>query len=120
MNEIVISDAQIEHFNIGKKDNEESSIVYKYKDGLHWINLSECAMNFQALHPKANRCVAERDITNFSFTFFTSGIFTKIVFKKRFLTGLFNDKLLKGSRAQRFHAFSKMIDSCGYTTYDLS
>ncbi len=120
MNEIVIPDNYLWHFNIGDAINKESSLIY-YKNGKRQtIDLARCAENYHTIHSGSNLCVAERNILDYSITFYTSGILTKICFTKRFCFNFLNNKLLSGSRNKRFHTLIKLINNCGYTTYDLS
>ncbi len=120
MNEIVITDENLFHFNVGKNDNEESSIIYRDNGSFHTILLDRCAKNYHSLHAQSSRCVAERNILDFTITFFTSGIPTKIIFKKKYYTNLRYKKLLSGTREKRFHKLVALINECGFTTFDLS
>lgn len=120
MNEIIISDNYLRHINIGDAINKESSLIY-YKNGKgHTIDLAICAENYYSLHSGLGLCVAERNILDHTITFYTSGIQTKICFTKRFCFNFLHNKLLSGSRDKRFHTLVKLINNCGYTTYDLS
>lgn len=121
MDQIIISDEKINSFSRGKNDNEESSIIYRDKGSLHTIVLSQCAENYDSLHTQSShKCVAERNVLDFSITFFTSGVPTKIIFEKKTYTNLRGNKLLSGTRERRFHKLIALINDCGFTTYDLS
>ena len=120
MTEIIISDEKKIHFNVGKNDNEESSIIYQDNGSLHSIVLNQCAENYHSLHEQSSRCVAKRNILDFSITFFTSGLPTKIIFEKKSYTNFRGHKLLNGTREKRFHKLVTLINDCGFSTYDLS
>ena len=121
MDERVISDDKIIHFNVGKNDNEESSIIYRDNGSLHTIVLNQCAENYHTLNAQSShRCVAERNILDFSITFFTAGVPTKIIFDKKAYTNFRGNRLLSGTRERRFHKLIALINDCGFTTYDLS
>ena len=118
MNEIVISDNCLMHFNIGDTVNKESSLIYYSNGKGHTIDLACCAENYHSLHSGSGLCVAERNIVDHTITFYTSGMVTKIVFPKRFYFNFSGKKLLGGSRDKRFNTLVKLITKCGYTTYD--
>lgn len=120
MNEIVIPDSSIIHFNIGNTVGKESSLIYYNNGKFHTIDLARCAENYHSLHSDSSLCVAERNILDYTITFFTAGYITKITFKKRFCYNFLHNKLLSGSRDKRFHELVKLINKCGYTTYDLT
>lgn len=84
MEYIVIPDTAIVAVNRGKQENESSSIVYRDKNGdLHSIDFETCAVNFEAEHKTSSgHCIGERKMDEWCFILFTSGIKTKIVFKK--------------------------------------
>ena len=119
---IVITDDRLFNFNHGKGDNEEKSLNYKDSNGiLRSIVFDVCAKNFHDYSPNSNRnCVAERNIQDYSFTFYTSGVLTKVIFKKRYYFNLRFTKLFNGSRMTRFEKLRKMIEDTGYTSRDLS
>ena len=120
--EIIITDDKLIHFNFGRRDNEEKSLIYKDSNGiLRSIVFDVCASNYQKYKPNSSgNCIAERNVQDFSFTFYTSGILTKVSFKKRYYSNFGYDKLLSGSRINRFEKLRKMIEETKYTTYDLS
>lgn len=121
MNEIVITDEKLLRFNIGNEScNTESSLIYEKDGELHAIVLDRCAKNYYFLNGGSGRCVAERDITKYTFSFYTSGLIINIKFKKKLYLNLSQKKLLKGGKAARFNALRKLIEGCGFTTYDLS
>ena len=122
MEYIVIPDTAIIAVNRGKQENESSSIVYRdKKDTLHSIDFEVCASNFKAEHESSSgNCIGERKMDECYFIFYTSGIKTKIVFKKMHVRNLFRYHLLSGSKANRFLQLQKLIGETRYTTYDRS
>lgn len=120
----VIYDHQIEHFNRSRNQNAESSIIFKDKSGYGTIAFDICAKNYRKTNPSSSgECVGERNsITKEPyFIFYTSGILTKIVFKRPFRFGIFGIFTLKGGRKARFILLQKMIENDTlYRTYDLS
>lgn len=120
MQEIIITDDKLTHFNIGNANgNTESSLLYKSNGEFHTICLDQRAKNYQSIHMAASTCVAERDVTNFTITFYTSGLPTKIFFKKKIYFNIWHYKLLSGNRVERFNALTTLINECGYALYDL-
>ena len=80
------------------------------------INFEECAKNYANENSlKNSRCVATRDITKLTFTFYTQPKIS-VVFKKHFFKDLFSAK----PAVRRFLELQKEINKCGYTCYDLS
>ena len=122
MEYIVIPDTAIWAVNRGKQENEVSSIVYRDENGeLHSIDFDVCATNYKAEHESSlGNCIGERKMDEYYFVFYTSGIKTKIVFKKIHVGNLFRYHLLSGSKANRFLQLQKLIGETRYTTYDLS
>ena len=122
MEYIVIPDTAIRAVNRGKQENEASSIVYRDENGeLHSIDFDVCATNYKAEHESSSgNCIGERKIDEYYFVFYTSGIKTKIVFKKMYVGNLFRYHRLNGSKANRFLQLQKLISETRYTTYDLS
>ena len=122
MEYIVIPDTAIWAVNRGKQENESSNIIYRDKSGRgHSIDFDVCATNFKAEHgTSSGNCIGERKMDKYCFVFYTSGIKTKIVFKKMHVSNLFRYHLLSGSKANRFLQLQKLIGETRYTTYDLS
>ena len=122
MEYIVIPDTAIQAINRGKQENESSNIVYRDEKGeLHSIDFDVCATNYKAEHESSSgNCIGERKMDKYYFVFYTSGIKTKIVFKKMHVSNLFRYHLLSGSKAKRFLELQKLIEETRYTTYDLS
>lgn len=80
------------------------------------ICFDECAKNYaEEKSLKNSRCVAARDITKLTFTFYTDPKIS-VVFKKHFLKDLFSEK----SAVNKFIELQKAINKYGYTSYDLS
>lgn len=81
-----------------------------------YINFDDCARNFSLEKGKEFcKCVATRDVTTLSFTFYTQPK-TNIVFKRNFLKELITGK----SAVSKFFDMQKAIIAVGYTSYDLS
>ncbi len=119
---VVISDTCIIAVNHGTKSNEASSIVYRNKNGeLHTIDFETCANNYKAEHSNSSQhCVGERKMDESFFVFYTSGIKTKIVFDKMYVSNLFRRHLLFGNKNSRFLSLHRLINKTQYTTFDLS
>ncbi|MBO5023541.1 MAG: hypothetical protein J6D11_04460 [Clostridia bacterium] len=119
---IHVCDHNIIAINQGLGENESKEIIYKdKKNQRHIIDLDVCCTNFKNQYGTANgNCVGDRNITQGYFLFSTSGIETKISFKRTYVFNLFGNKILFGNKAQRFMQFEKIISKLGYTTYDLS
>ena len=83
-----------------------------------FIDFSVCTENFHRFHSNISvRCVGERDITDFSFTFYALPKPIMIIFlKKGKLVEFFSYK----NTILRFHELQRKIESCGYRTYDMS
>ena len=122
MNFIIVQDTDIVAVNRGKKDNESGSIIYRDNtDSLHEIDFQTCALNYKAEHNNASDyCIGKRKSDELYFLFYTSGIKTKVVFKKYYVLKLLRCRLLKGSRLSRFHTLQKLICETNFNTYDLS
>ena len=122
MEYIVIPDTAIWAVNRDKQENESSNIIYRDKSGRgHSIDFDVCAANFKAEHgTSSDNCIGERKMDEYYFIFYTSGIKTKIVFKKMYVGNLFRYHRLSGSKATRFLALQNLINETRYTTYDLS
>lgn len=80
-----------------------------------YIDFDDCVKNFSLEKGKVCKCVATRDITKLSFTFYTHPK-TNIIFKRCFLKDLIAGK----SAASKFLDMQKAIVEAGYTSYDLS
>lgn len=119
---IIITDDKLIHLNPGRlDDNNEAALFYKaFGRTLHKIDFEICAANYKGSHPLAEACVAETNAIDFSFTFYTSGLLVKVLFKKKFVFDHFRKRLLRGGRAERFEMLRHMVNASGYTTYDLS
>lgn len=122
MEYIAIPDTAICAVNRDKNENESSNIVYRDEKGdLHSIDFDVCASNYKEEHKASlDNYIGERKMDEYYFVFYTSGIKTKIVFKKIHVGNLFHHHLLSGSKANRFLQLQKLISETRYTTYDLS
>lgn len=81
-----------------------------------YICFDECTKNFSLeKNNEPSKCVATRDITTLSFTFYTQPK-TKVVFKKHFL----KDLVMGKSAVNKFLNLQKAIVEAGYTSFDLS
>lgn len=80
------------------------------------ICFDECAKKYANENSlEKSRCVATRDISKLTFTFYTNPK-TQVVFKKHFLKNLFSGR----SAVSKFFELQKAINKYGYTSYDLS
>ena len=81
-----------------------------------YIDFNDCVKNF-SLEKGSDfcKCVATRDITTLSFTFYTHPKIN-VVFKRSF----FKDLIAGKSAASKFLDMQKAIVAVGYTSYDLS
>lgn len=94
---------------------KEGITLKSTKEKIH-IRFDDCAKNFSSENGKEFcKCVATRDITALSFTFYTQPK-TTLVFKKSFLKDLIAGK----SAVSKFLALQNAIVEAGYTSYDLS
>ncbi len=119
--EVIVCDHQILAINRNKKDNCADSIVYKDKDGLHQIDLATCAKNYHAQNPSSSgKCIGDRNVVEFYFLIYTSGVPTKIVFKKTLIWTFWGSSLFTGSKLQRFEQFRRILSETKYTTYDVT
>ena len=83
-----------------------------------FIDFSVCAENFKKAYPDGNgKCVGERNITDWSFIFYSSPrpITIKFIPKNRLIEVFSANNTMK-----RFHSLQRKIDDYGYTTYDLT
>lgn len=83
---------------------------------LDFINFKECVYNFNQIYGGSGKCIGERNITEFSFTFYTSPkpIIIKFIQKNRFKF------VTKNNTISRFHSLQKQIEGYGYSTRDMS
>ena len=119
---VVIPDTAIIAVNRGKQENESSNIVYRDKSGrLHSIDFDTCSINYKAEHKDSSgNCIGERKADKNYFVFYTSGIKTKVVFKKLYVVNMLCYHRLTGSKTARFLALQNLINETKYATYDLS
>ncbi len=97
-------------------DVTKEGITLKSEKKEIYISFDDCVKNFSSENGKEFcNCVATRDITTLSFTFYTQPK-TTLVFKKSFLENLIAGK----SAARKFFDLQKAIVEVGYTSYDLS
>lgn len=97
-------------------DVTEEGIVLEFQKERVSISFDDCAKNFSLENGNQfSKCVATRDITALSFTFYTQPK-TKVVFKKCFL----KDFVIGKSALSKFFDLQKAIVEAGYTSYDLS
>ena len=82
-----------------------------------FINFKECAYNFKQTEGGSGKCVGEREITDLSFTFYTSPkpIMIKFIEKNKFI-----EFIAKENTISRFNKLQKQIIKFGYTTRDIS
>ena len=87
------------------------------KNGV-FIDFSACAKNFKEANPQSSgKCVREREITDWSFTFYTDPkpIMIKFLPRNKLIEFFSPNDTLK-----RFHSLQNKITAFGYTTYDLT
>ena len=100
----------------------EDEIIGISKDGISlrtfaFINFRECAYNFMITIGGSGKCIGDRDITDLSFTFYTSPKPIKIKFIKK---NKFIELFKKKNTFSRFHKLQMQITNYGYSTYDMS
>ena len=95
---------------------DHKGITLRYSNGNIYVRFDECAKNYATENLlETSKCVATRDITTLSFTFYTLPK-TKVIFKKHFL----KDLLFGKSAVSKFFDLQKAIVQSGYTSFDLS
>jgi hypothetical protein len=121
-NVILVADTKIFAVNGNKSENFADSILYYDEKGeLHSIDLAVCAKNYQQEYKlDSTTCIGERDIVEGYFLLYTSGVKTKIVFKRRFVCNLRSFYLLGGSKKDRFLKLQSLLQQTKYTTRDMS
>ena len=118
---VIVDDTDLIAINRSKKDNESDAILYKDNKGnLHTIELEVCADNDSSITGHGNSFVGERKIDEHSVVLYTSGILTKIVFRKFFVARPTHFISLSGTRDSRFLRFISLLDETKYRTRDLS
>lgn len=89
----------------------------------HEIDLALCAENFARAqaqaHPQSSACVGERNAVDFSFVLHTAPLPAVIIFNQKRLTNRKKYRLI-GGRYARFNELNRMLNTLGYTTFDLS
>lgn len=100
----------------------ENEIMGINKEGIslqpfRFINFKECAYNFKQTEGGSGKCVGEHEITDLSFTFYTSPkpIMIKFIEKSKFI-----ESISKKNTIYRFHKLQKQILEYGYCTRDMS
>lgn len=94
----------------------EEGAILKHKNGTVFIDFDFCAMNYAKESFRVNsKCIAFRDVTKCTFTFFTEPK-TNIIFKNHYLKMIFGGKSATGL----FLDLQKAINQYGYTSYDMS
>ncbi len=120
---ITVRDTDIFAVNRSKEALCGDSLIYRDGKGIyHHIEFDTCAKNYKAEHPESSgNCIGDRNICEHCFILYTSGIKTKIIFKRRFVWNtFFRFHLLTGSKYGRFHMLQSLILESKYTTFDLS
>lgn len=104
----------ISHYNAIRVS--KNGIIIEWHNANIYIDFDDCAQKYAAEKGlQSSRCVAERDITTLSFTFYTCPK-TKVIFKKHPLMNIIDGK----SAVSKFTDLQKAIIKAGYTSYDLS
>ncbi len=100
----------------------EDEIMDISKEGIllksfRFINFRECAYNFKLMCGGSGKCIGEREITDLSFTFYTSPkpIMIEFVEKSKLV-----EFVAKENTISRFHKLQKEIEQYGYSTRDMS
>jgi len=97
-------------------DVDNSGLTIKCNNSDIFISFAECVKNYANENSLENsRCVATRDITKLTFTFYTQPKL-RVIFKKHF----FKDLVSGRSAVNKFLELQKTINKYGYTSYDLS
>lgn len=119
---ITIYDTDIFAINIELQENGSGNIIYKDRNGdFHTIDFKSCSLNFNEEHKNSSEgCVGERNIVDWCYIFYTSGIKTKVIFKKGYVLNIFKNYTLKSSKKKRFHTLSLLINNSGFRTFDMS
>lgn len=93
-----------------------TGITLKHKGSNIFVSFKECTKNYAKQNSlETSKCVAVRDITSLTFTFYTNPKI-KLVFKKNFFKNLFSGK----SAVSKFLDLERAIKNFGFTSYDLS
>ena len=93
--------------------NEEGISLTNFR----FINFRECEYNFKQSEGGSGKCIGERDITDYSFTFYTSPKPIMIVFIEK---NKFIEFISKKNTISRFNKLQKQIMKYGYSTRDMS
>lgn len=120
--EIIIKDSDIIAIKRSKEANIADSLLYRDKKGkLHIIDFDFCAKNYRSEKDKKTLyCIGERNINELYFRFYTSGLKTKVIFKKNYIVSIMSRNILRGTNESRFLQLQRLIDETKYTTKDLS
>lgn len=119
---ITIKDTDICAFDRKSPEHHRAVFYYRNSSGtIQAADLDACAKNYKKGHPNASTaCAGERDITGPFFVFYTDIGKLKVHFQAPFIFRPFKKPLLSGFKTARFQRFQSLINSAGYTTYDLS
>lgn len=100
----------------------ENDIMGISKEGIslnsfRFVNFRECAYNFKQTEGGSGKCIGDREITDLSFTFYTSPkpIMIKFIEKNKFI-----EFISKENTIFRFHKLQKQISEYGFNTRDIS
>ncbi len=105
-----------EIFYIELVDVNQSGLTIKSESTDIYISFEECSKNYANENSlESSKCIATRDITKLTFTFYTNEKI-RVVFKKNFFRDFFSRK----SAVNKFLELQKTINNCGYVSYDLS
>ena len=107
--------------NIVAINRADATIIVQKRKKLHTIDLNICSENFKSEHNNASEnCIGDRNIEGKYFYLYTSGIKTKIYFKKFYIFNLLGNRIFVGNRTQRFLKLQDTLTQLGYSTYDLT
>lgn len=117
----VIYDHQLVAIDRNIATNVSDSLVFRDKKGiLHMIDFATCAQNYRKeKHLSSSRCIGERNLKEFYFVIYSSGVKTQILFKKRHVFSFGKRKLLHGTRFERILQFQQKLKEMKYTVREI-
>lgn len=100
----------------------DSSIVDINENGILlessvFINFNDCADHFNQMYDCSAKCIGDRDITEPSFSFYTSPKPTVIKFTKH---GKIREFFTSNNAEHRFQRLQKRLIELGFSTRDIS
>ena len=93
-----------------------NGLIVKRNGQEKFVGFEECALNYARKNGFENsKCVAERDITNLTFSFFATELI-RVKFKRSLIRALVTRK----TAIHRFRDLQQFIVESGYSSFDLS